>query len=61
MIRVKNIQMILLNVLFFVGDLAANFTDYMFQKTFRANYASINGVKAVIDREIWHITGQSIS
>ncbi|KAG5614769.1 hypothetical protein H5410_014593 [Solanum commersonii] len=39
-----------------LGDMAANFIDYMFQKIFRANYSSINGIKVVKDREILHIT-----
>ncbi|KAK4258992.1 hypothetical protein QN277_005375 [Acacia crassicarpa] len=34
----------------FVGDLAADVTDYMLQETFRARYPSIKGAKVVIDR-----------
>lgn len=34
----------------FVGDLAADVTDYMLQETFRANYSSIKGAKVVTDR-----------
>lgn len=34
----------------FVGDLAADVTDYMLQETFRARYTSIKGAKVVIDR-----------
>lgn len=39
----------------FVGDLAADVTDYMLQETFRANYPSIRGAKVVTDR----ITGRT--
>lgn len=39
----------------FVGDLAADVTDYMLQETFRANYPSIKGAKVVTDR----ITGRT--
>ncbi|KAI4295881.1 hypothetical protein L6164_035879 [Bauhinia variegata] len=34
----------------FVGDLAADVTDYMLQETFRSRYASVKGAKVVIDR-----------
>ncbi|XP_022870041.1 polyadenylate-binding protein RBP45-like isoform X3 [Olea europaea var. sylvestris] len=34
----------------FVGDLAADVTDYMLQETFRANYSSVKGAKVVTDR-----------
>ncbi|KAH1088675.1 hypothetical protein GLYMA_07G259500v4 [Glycine max] len=34
----------------FVGDLAADVTDYLLQETFRARYPSIKGAKVVIDR-----------
>uniref|UniRef100_A0A2P2M2N9 Uncharacterized protein MANES_17G038000 n=1 Tax=Rhizophora mucronata TaxID=61149 RepID=A0A2P2M2N9_RHIMU len=34
----------------FVGDLAADVTDYILQETFRAHYASVKGAKVVIDR-----------
>ncbi|CAA3009348.1 polyadenylate-binding RBP45-like isoform X1 [Olea europaea subsp. europaea] len=34
----------------FVGDLAADVTDYMLQETFRANYSSVRGAKVVTDR-----------
>ncbi|GKV16036.1 hypothetical protein SLEP1_g26747 [Rubroshorea leprosula] len=34
----------------FVGDLAADVTDYMLQETFRARYPSVKGAKVVIDR-----------
>ncbi|KAI4298673.1 hypothetical protein L6164_032205 [Bauhinia variegata] len=34
----------------FVGDLAADVTDYMLQDTFRSRYPSIKGAKVVIDR-----------
>lgn len=34
----------------FVGDLAADVTDYMLQETFRANYPSLKGAKVVTDR-----------
>ncbi|CAA0835908.1 Polyadenylate-binding protein RBP45B [Striga hermonthica] len=39
----------------FVGDLAADVTDYMLQETFRANYPSVKGAKVVTDR----ITGRT--
>ncbi|KAL8461398.1 hypothetical protein ACS0TY_031940 [Phlomoides rotata] len=39
----------------FVGDLAADVTDYMLQETFRASYPSIRGAKVVTDR----ITGRT--
>ncbi|MQM12019.1 hypothetical protein Taro_044932 [Colocasia esculenta] len=39
----------------FVGDLAADVTDYMLQETFRARYPSVKGAKVVTDR----ITGRS--
>ncbi|KAF7840635.1 polyadenylate-binding protein RBP45 [Senna tora] len=39
----------------FVGDLAADVTDYMLQETFRARYTSVKGAKVVIDR----LTGRS--
>ncbi|KAJ0018171.1 hypothetical protein Pint_10951 [Pistacia integerrima] len=34
----------------FVGDLAADVTDYMLQETFRGRYSSVKGAKVVIDR-----------
>lgn len=34
----------------FVGDLAADVTDYTLQETFRARYSSVKGAKVVIDR-----------
>jgi len=34
----------------FVGDLAADVTDYLLQETFRARYPSAKGAKVVIDR-----------
>ncbi|KAM1873672.1 hypothetical protein ACFX13_007478 [Malus domestica] len=34
----------------FVGDLAADVTDYMLQETFRQNYHSVKGAKVVTDR-----------
>ncbi|KAL2523999.1 Polyadenylate-binding protein RBP45B [Abeliophyllum distichum] len=34
----------------FIGDLAADVTDYMLQETFRANYSSVKGAKVVTDR-----------
>ncbi|KAH7569550.1 hypothetical protein JRO89_XS06G0182800 [Xanthoceras sorbifolium] len=34
----------------FVGDLAADVTDYMLQETFRARYQTVKGAKVVIDR-----------
>ncbi|KAL3519475.1 hypothetical protein ACH5RR_017624 [Cinchona calisaya] len=39
----------------FVGDLAADVTDYLLQETFRANYSSVKGAKIVTDR----VTGRS--
>ncbi|KAJ7967678.1 Polyadenylate-binding protein [Quillaja saponaria] len=39
----------------FVGDLAADVTDYMLQDVFRAHYPSLKGAKVVIDR----LTGRS--
>ncbi|EPS64177.1 hypothetical protein M569_10604, partial [Genlisea aurea] len=39
----------------FVGDLAADVTDYMLQETFRANYTSVRGAKVVTDR----VTGRT--
>ncbi|KAG5614060.1 hypothetical protein H5410_013884 [Solanum commersonii] len=39
----------------FVGDLAADVTDYMLQETFRANYSSVKGAKVVTDR----VTGRT--
>ncbi|KAG8385727.1 hypothetical protein BUALT_Bualt03G0075300 [Buddleja alternifolia] len=39
----------------FVGDLAADVTDYMLQETFRVNYPSVKGAKVVTDR----ITGRT--
>ncbi|XP_027088223.1 polyadenylate-binding protein RBP45-like [Coffea arabica] len=39
----------------FVGDLAADVTDYMLQETFRAHYSSVKGAKVVTDR----ITGRT--
>ncbi|KAL6562236.1 hypothetical protein OROGR_003243 [Orobanche gracilis] len=43
------------NYTIFVGDLAADVTDYMLQETFRANYPSVKGAKVVADR----ITGRT--
>lgn len=34
----------------FVGDLAADVTDYILLETFRASYPSVKGAKVVIDR-----------
>lgn len=34
----------------FVGDLAADVTDYLLQETFRTRYSSVKGAKVVIDR-----------
>ncbi|XP_047162999.1 polyadenylate-binding protein RBP45-like isoform X1 [Vigna umbellata] len=34
----------------FVGDLAADVTDYLLQETFRARFNSVKGAKVVIDR-----------
>ncbi|XP_009789022.2 polyadenylate-binding protein RBP45-like [Nicotiana sylvestris] len=39
----------------FVGDLAADVTDYMLQETFRASYPSVKGAKVVTDR----VTGRT--
>lgn len=39
----------------FVGDLAADVTDYLLQETFRTHYRSVKGAKVVIDR----LTGRS--
>ncbi|XP_008806741.2 polyadenylate-binding protein RBP45 [Phoenix dactylifera] len=39
----------------FVGDLAADVTDYILQETFRSHYSSVKGAKVVTDR----ITGRS--
>ncbi|KAG6416503.1 hypothetical protein SASPL_123933 [Salvia splendens] len=39
----------------FVGDLAADVTDYMLQETFRAIYPSLRGAKVVTDR----VTGRT--
>ncbi|XP_047940740.1 polyadenylate-binding protein RBP45-like isoform X2 [Salvia hispanica] len=39
----------------FVGDLAADVTDYMLQETFRAVYPSVRGAKVVTDR----VTGRT--
>ncbi|XP_019252068.1 PREDICTED: polyadenylate-binding protein RBP45-like [Nicotiana attenuata] len=41
----------------FVGDLAADVTDYMLQETFRANYSSVKGAKIVTDRATGHTKG----
>ncbi|KAL2467151.1 Polyadenylate-binding protein RBP45A [Abeliophyllum distichum] len=41
----------------FVGDLAADVTDYMLQETFRANYSSVKGAKMVTDRVTGHTKG----
>lgn len=35
----------------FVGDLAADVSDYTLQETFRAYYPSVRGAKVVIDKE----------
>ena len=34
----------------FVGNLAANVTDYMLQETFKTVYTSVKGAKVVTDR-----------
>lgn len=34
----------------FVGDLAADVTDYLLEETFKANYPSVRGAKVVTDR-----------
>ncbi|XP_052177492.1 polyadenylate-binding protein RBP45-like isoform X3 [Diospyros lotus] len=39
----------------FVGDLAADVTDYLLQETFKAHYPSVKGAKVVTDR----MTGRS--
>ncbi|GAB2277803.1 Polyadenylate-binding protein rbp45, variant 2 [Dionaea muscipula] len=39
----------------FVGDLAADVTDYVLQETFRAHYPSVKGAKVITD----HATGRS--
>ncbi|RWW79437.1 hypothetical protein BHE74_00012281 [Ensete ventricosum] len=39
----------------FVGDLAADVTDYLLQETFKNHYASVKGAKVVTDR----LTGRS--
>ncbi|URE43668.1 RNA-binding protein C23E6.01c, partial [Musa troglodytarum] len=39
----------------FVGDLAADVTDYLLQETFKSHYASVKGAKVVTDR----LTGRS--
>lgn len=39
----------------FVGDLAADVTDFVLQETFKPHYSSVKGAKVVIDR----ITGRS--
>lgn len=39
----------------FVGDLAADVTDYLLQETFRSVYSSVKGAKVVTDR----MTGRS--
>ncbi|GKV38247.1 hypothetical protein SLEP1_g46179 [Rubroshorea leprosula] len=39
----------------FVGDLAADVTDYMLQETFGARYPSVKGAKVVVDR----VTGRT--
>ncbi|KAA8523688.1 hypothetical protein F0562_010111 [Nyssa sinensis] len=41
----------------FVGDLAADVSDYMLQETFRAHYPSLKGAKVVIDRITGHSKG----
>ncbi|XWS12821.1 hypothetical protein CRYUN_Cryun37aG0123200 [Craigia yunnanensis] len=41
----------------FVGDLAADVTDYMLQETFRARFSSMKGAKVVIDRLTGHTKG----
>ncbi|GER44937.1 polyadenylate-binding protein RBP45 [Striga asiatica] len=41
----------------FVGDLAADVTDYMLQEAFRANYPSVKGAKVVTDRITGHPKG----
>ncbi|KAM2438158.1 hypothetical protein ACFX1W_015181 [Malus domestica] len=38
----------------FVGDLAADVTDYMLQETFRQNYHSVKGARVVTDRTTAH-------
>nr|CAD1823222.1 unnamed protein product [Ananas comosus var. bracteatus] len=39
----------------FVGDLAADVTDFVLQETFRSHYSSVKGAKIVIDK----LTGRS--
>lgn len=39
----------------FVGDLAADVSDYLLQETFKVNYPSVKGAKVVTDR----MTGRS--
>lgn len=34
----------------FVGDLAADVTDYLLEETFKTHYSSVKGAKVVIDR-----------
>uniref|UniRef100_A0A5B7AQQ6 RRM domain-containing protein n=1 Tax=Davidia involucrata TaxID=16924 RepID=A0A5B7AQQ6_DAVIN len=41
----------------FVGDLAADVTDYMLQETFRAHYPSVKGAKVVTDRSTGRTKG----
>ncbi|KAA8515495.1 hypothetical protein F0562_018894 [Nyssa sinensis] len=41
----------------FVGDLAADVTDYMLQETFRAHYPSVKGAKVVTDRNTGRTKG----
>ncbi|KAK3125156.1 hypothetical protein QOZ80_7BG0601040 [Eleusine coracana subsp. coracana] len=41
----------------FVGDLAADVTDYMLEETFRASYPSVRGAKVVTDRATGHSKG----
>ncbi|CAI0468269.1 unnamed protein product, partial [Linum tenue] len=41
----------------FVGDLAADVTDYMLQETFSARYPSVKGAKVVIDRTTMRTKG----
>ncbi|CAI0407177.1 unnamed protein product [Linum tenue] len=41
----------------FVGDLAADVTDYLLQETFKVRYPSVKGAKVVIDRTTMRTKG----
>ncbi|XP_020273173.1 polyadenylate-binding protein RBP45-like [Asparagus officinalis] len=41
----------------FVGDLAADVTDYLLQETFKNHYPSVKGAKIVTDRSTGHSKG----